>query len=37
VVRERVKANADWFVLDFNELLAELDRSPPARRRSTTI
>ena len=37
VVRERVKANADWFVLDFNELLSELDRSPPARRRSTTI
>ncbi len=37
VVRERVKAQADWFVLDFRELQAELDRSPPARRRSSTV
>jgi phosphoserine phosphatase len=36
VVRERVKAQADWFVLDFKDLQAELDRSPPARRRSST-
>jgi len=36
VVRDRVKAQADWFVLDFQDLQAELDRSPPARRRSST-
>ena len=35
VVRERVKASADWFILDFADLVTELDRSPPARRRST--
>ncbi len=34
VVREKVKAGADWFVSDFSELIAALD-SPPPRRRTT--
>jgi phosphoserine phosphatase len=34
VVREKVKAGADWFVTDFRELLAALDQ-PTARRRTT--